>query len=945
MWLCKPNRLATKKLTHYVFDVNLSIEFSAINELSFSIASMIEKRNELIKNPLVEAIRERYLVRVKIDGKIEYFVIYKINKSMDSDGNEFIRYTAFSLAVQLAGKLLKDEEYEHLNISDMSKQALLQTVWSLDYVDADFDLKYREMDVSSGNVLNTIFDIAQKFNAGIVFDTVQQKISYHKPDNIGNNLGLKLKEGKFLESFNLTIDPERIVTRLKVYGSEGLEFRSLSPTGSNYIEDYSFFMYPFECDDNYNVIKKSNFMSDELCIAMTKYKKLLASLDGQFKSLFKQATDKRAEIEVANQEKSVLEAKRNDLLNQRDVENYTYGEDAVNHPSYQNIMSQLNSVLSQITAKESQITGLESQLKSIMASIDSLKERVKVENNFTKEELYEWNKDYIIEAEHFNDSITDEQDLLDEAYEVFDNYRLPPLELNLSLDNFLATFEERFHKGKLNIGDIVFLRSKNLDIDVKAKIMRIDFNYETGSVNVQVSNTVRSADEMDIYMEKLNISYSTSTTVNNDKWKWNQGKEGRDEFLDYINGVFDAAKQLIQGGINGSTTLSERGLMSRDMLNTNTFLMITNGQLLITPDNGNTVSVAINKDGVHAERLVGKLILGSKLEIIDAEGVVRIQSGQVTIFDKQGKIRVQLGRYPDPDSPNVDKYGLRIYDGAFDIRTTNNPNSGTQIDGKGIRTFNNNGVRTFNVDAVTGMVEIIGSLSIRTSTSTNRGVIIDGNGIRGYNASGGMTFQISNSGDAWFAGRLEWATGNLNNVGGTFTGDLVAAGGTFTGTLYGVDGVFTGSLQAASGTFTGELVAASGTFNGLVTGSLSAQTMRTIQLNADQITAGKIVADQIRVSELSALSSNLGSISSGNIDIDEDLRVGNNIYLGERFYGSTKQIIFNNTARIISTGWSIKISAPEIYLETAVSIGTYGYTTRFYGHVDFSGATVSGLPR
>lgn len=944
MWLCKPNRLATAKLTNYVYDVGLSLEFSALNELNFSVPTLVKKRHDLIHNPLVDKIRERYLVRVKLDGKLEYFVIYKINKTMDNDGMEYIRYTAYSLAVQLGGKLLKDEEFEHLNISAMSNQALKSTVWSLDYVDVDFDLKYREMEVSSASVLQTIFDISQKFNAGIIFDTVAQKISYHKPDNIGKNYGVRFKEGKFLESFNLTIDPERIVTRLRVYGSEGLEFRSLSPTGSNYIEDYSFFMYPFECDANYNVIKSSNFMSDELCIAMTKYQNLLKNLDGQFKSLFEQATAKRNEIEVVTQEKSVFEAKRNDLLNQRDMINYTYGEEADRQPDWQRVIRELNEALANIASKEAQIASLQKTLDTINVSIDKLRETVKVENNFTPEELYEWNKDYIIEAEHFNDSITDEQDLLDEAYEVFDNYRMPPLELNLSIDNFLANFENRFHKGKLNIGDVVFLRSKNLGVDVKTKIMRIDFNFESGTVNIQCSNTVRSTDEMDIYMDKIDISYNTSTTVNNDAWKWNQGKEGRDKFLDYINGVFDSAKQLIQGGLNGSTTLSERGLMSRDLTNTNTFLMITNGQLLITPDNGNHVTVAINKDGVHAERLVGKLILGSKLEIIDAEGVVRIQSGQVTIFDKQNRIRVQLGRYPDPDNANNDKYGLRVYDGAFDIRTTSNPNSGVQIDGKGIRTFNNNGVRTFNVDAVTGMVEIIGSLSIRTSTSTNRGVIIDGNGIRGFNASGGMTFQISNSGDAWFAGRLEWATGNLKDVGGTFTGTLKAVDGEFTGTLRFVDGVFTGTLSGVDGDFSGTLRAATGEFQGLVTGSLSTQTMRAIQLNADQITAGKIVADQIRVDELSALSSNLGNIRSGNIDIDEDLYVGRNIYLGQRFASDYKSIIFNNVSRIDANWNRISMSGSEVWLD-----GSYvlirAYSTRFEGIVDFSNAQVIGLPR
>lgn len=895
MWVCKPDRTAVGKLFH-VYDVSLSMEFSAINQLDFTIPTMVEKNHELVPNPLVKKIRERYLIRMKLDGKLEYFVVYKIVKQMANDGQESIRYSTFSLGIQMAGKLLRDEEHIAKNITEMSREIMKPTVWDLDYVDADFDIRYRSLEVSSGNVLQTVFDIATKFNAAITFDTVKQKISYHKPDNIGKDYGLRLKEGKYLESFNLNIDPERIVTRLKVYGEEGLEFRRLSPTGSNYIEDYSFFMYPFECDANYNVIKHSNYMSDALCIAMTKYKKKLESINGQFGDLTKQATDKRAEIQTREQELSVLEAKRNDLLNQRDMINGTYTDKAPERSDWQDVMDRLNKVLAEIDAKNIEIDGLEAQLRTIQASIDSLRETVRVENNFTKEELYEWNKDYIIEAEHTNDSISNEQDLLDEAYNVFEDYRIPPLELNISLDNFKNTFDERFFKGKLNLGDIIYLKSKNLDISVKTKIMGITINFESGDIQLRVSNTVKPTDDMTIYMDKVNIATGTSTTVDKDRWKWEQGKEGYDELTKYLDGVFDAAKQLIQGGLNGSTTLSERGLMSRDLSDTNTFLMITNGQILITPDNGNHVSVAINKDGVHAERLVGRLILGSKLQIEDSEGIVAIQSGRISIYDKANKLKVQLGRYTDPDNPTKDKYGLRVYDGSIDIRTSENQYRGTQIDGNGIRAFNNNGVRTFNVDAVTGMVEIIGSLSIRTSTSTYKGVVIDGDGIKGYNASGGLTFQINNNGNAWFAGRLEWATGNLNDVGGSFTGTLKAVDGVFTGNLSAVGGTFTGHLQAASGTFVGELQAASGTFQGLVTGSLSTQTMRAISIDAQQITTGKITADKMQVSELSAISANLGTVYAGtlngvNINTEHDLFVGNRIQLGTHWDDREEKMI------------------------------------------------------
>ncbi len=924
-WLCKPDRTSIHKIID-IFDESLTIKFSAINELSFSIPVLIERHHKLIKNPLLAKIKERYLIRMKKDNQIEYFIILKVNKQMDNDGFEYISYQAYSLGIQLASKLIRDYEETSRTLSYLSTDMLAQTVWKLDYVDAAFDLKHRSFEVSSANVLQCIFDIAEKFNAALNFDTVQRKISFHFAKNIGKNKGLRLKEGTYLESFNLSIDPENMVTRLKVYGQDGLEFRRLSPTGSNYIEDYSFFMFPFECDSAYKVIKSSNYMSDSLCIALTKYRKKLESVHDQFDSLTSQTTTKDDEIQQREQELSVLIAQRNDLLNQRDIINYTYADKAPTRPDWQNIINQINNKLSEIANKESQISRLNDQLATIENQLSQLRVNVKVENNFTITQIEEWN-DFIIEREHYNDSITDDEDLLEEAYEVFEEVRQPPINLTLSLDNFLYNIEPNFNKDKLSIGDILTLKSQNMNVHVSAKITEISFNYESGDVSLTVSNTTRQNDDYSDLIAQLNLSSNTSTTVNIDKYKWNDGRDAKDSLSEYLNGVFDSAKQLIQGGLNDSVTLSERGLIAIDMLNKNNWLMIQNGQLFITPDNGNTVSVAINKDGVHAERLVGRLILGNKLHIEDIDGIVSIQNALMTVFDTSNKPRVHLGRYPNPDNSSQYKYGLRIYDGAIDIRTSDNQYRGVQFDGNGIRAFNNNGVRTFNVIAATGQVEIIGDLSIRTSPSTNKGVVIDGDGIKGYNASGQITFQINNNGNAWFGGRLESATGTLDNVGGTFAG-----------TLRGVDGVFTGSLQAVNGTFTGSLQAATGTFQGLVTGSLSTDTMKAISIDAKQITTGKITADQMQVSSLGAISADIGTINTGqlngvSINTDKDITVGARIIMG----GSGIRSIQFGEMTSISGGDSINIEAWNTINIVAPNI-------KFWqGVVDFSSVTVIGL--
>lgn len=943
LYVCKPN-LKRETVGHVkdYYNANLTMRFSALNTLNFTIPAVYyNEKNQLVQNELVNILKERYLIRMESLDQVEYFIIMKITKFMEQDGFESVSYQCYSQGAQIVNPIVRNYK-ETANLSSHVKHMLTDTTWTLDYVDVDFDLYDKEYEASSANALQCIFELCEKFNAAIIFNSLKKTISFHQPKNVGKNRGLSFKKGKYLESFNIDIDAEAMTTRLKPYGADGLDIRRLVPTGSDYIEDYSYYLYPFEHDGNYNVVKKSKYLTDGLCIAILKYNKKLESLQGQFDSLVEQATKQREKIQVDKQQLSVFEAEERNLLNQRDVINATYQDEAPNKKEWQDVIAKLNTVQNQIISQKRVIEAKEYDLNIILTNIKNLSDQVKTENNFTKEQIDEW-RYYWHTKEYYNDSIVDDEDLLKEAKKVFEDFRQPPVSLTLSIEDFRKNLENNLDYDKLNIGDLITLTSKDLSITVTAKITEIAINYENSSVSIVVANTEAYNSDFERFIESLNLSIGTSTQVERDKFDWDKGKTAYDDVTALLENAFDAAKQLIQGGLNGSVTLSERGLVSIDLQEKSTWLMITNGQLFITPDNGNTVSVAISKNGVHAERLVGRIILGNKLHIEDDLGIVTIQSGTISIYDDKKQIRVHLGRYPDPDNTGKFKYGFRAYNGAFDIRTAEGKR-GMQIDENGLRAFNNNGVTTFEVIARTGEVKIAGSLSIKTHPDSNRGVVIDGDGIRGYNASGGIVFQIDNYGNAWFAGRLQWATGTVDNLDGSFKGTLNFADGNFTGTLRGVDGEFTGTLRFVDGSFTGTLEGATGRFDGVLAGTIDAQTMKTIQLDASQITTGGLKADRIDVNELSAISSRLGNITSGNIDIDEDLSVGRNVYLGKRWASDTKSVIFSGTSRIMGNWNNLTVSASEVKLEGS-NIIIEAYRTAFYGIVDFGGAQVVGLPK
>ncbi|MBN6886250.1 phage minor structural protein [Cytobacillus horneckiae] len=95
-------------------------------------------------------------------------------------------------------------------------------------------------------------------------------------------------------------------------------------------------------------------------------------------------------------------------------------------------------------------------------------------------------------------------------------------------------------------------------------------------------------------------------------------------------------------------------------------------------------------------------------------------------------------------------------------------------------------------------------------------------------------------------------------------------------------------------------------YTGNKVASMINQTATTIKIAAERIDlVGKVTAEMLNVTELSAITARLGNISTGtlngvtlnsvNINTDRDLRVGNAIYLGERSM-LDKYLYFNEAA-------------------------------------------------
>jgi phage minor structural protein len=742
IFLLKPNGTIISKLSE-AYNKILKVKLAALNEFSFHLPYEIEINHTLQRNHNVDLIRERYILEVRFGTQKERYIINKINNNMDED-KDYMTVESFSLGYELRDKLLRGVVLESKNARQALNEVLSETLWSIDVLDADFELTYRDFDFMSTTVLDAVFSIAETFNAIVKWDTIQRKISLIKPEYTGINRGIKFSYGHYLKTLGKESNADEMVTRLKAFGKDNLSIERVNPTGQNYIEDFSYFMFPFERDENRNVIQSSYYMSDSLCHAILDYHALIENNRNvfnnyltQLEGLQAQLSQKEIEMDNLKRQESII----NDIVLLQQYDNnmwfykFTFNGSTVlettkvnpnnayvvlckvsdtnnivikidgiqqnlaagqwvvlekikfsNFITHEvigsatntevfiqianitdeeyNTFSNENSLIEkysldnkqmQIAAKQNEINQIKQQISIVNGNIQSLKNLLSVENNFTPEQIQELNT-YIIEREFIDENYIDDKDLYKAAQEKFEELRKPQTSFNIDIVNFFAIIEEQHNWNKLYLGDEVIIEYEKLGIKVKAKIIEIEYNFEDSNINLIIANVTEIDDDNKKLADYLKQSRNTSTKVDMGKYKWDQNGVDLGEISKILENFWNKVTNEINMANNEFVTIDRKGITIIDPNDQNRFLRATHGALALTRSGGLRYETAITPDGIIAERLFGKILLTNRVVIGDDDGILEITGPKATITDLCEREVMKFGLYQE----DPDKFGILL---------------------------------------------------------------------------------------------------------------------------------------------------------------------------------------------------------------------------------------------------------------------------------------------
>lgn len=314
--LVKPDGTEIGYLNHYNLIITNTSSIDRISQISFKLPEYIDTNiGEQVVNPYYGVAKAGYKVLLIINNKEkgEYRRMFRISRPQEfTDGTKTsILYSAYSYETVLNSKSIPsfagaavdvdgnsgividvngnvtytpidpidvvDYVLDGVTIAEVSVSILAQigSLWEVDYVDPELrEILRSDINISGTKGLNALKSLQEIYGAVIVFDTIDKKVKYYKLDNLGEDLGFSVEYGKYLKSLNKDERVDEIITRVKVVGANNVGIESVSYTGQNYIEDYTYFLGSFNrTGPTVNV--SSEWMSDSLALAISDYNDLI----------------------------------------------------------------------------------------------------------------------------------------------------------------------------------------------------------------------------------------------------------------------------------------------------------------------------------------------------------------------------------------------------------------------------------------------------------------------------------------------------------------------------------------------------------------------------------------------------------------------------------------------------------------------------------------------
>lgn len=367
----------------YAFNLKADIRYNEVSTITFDLPAYVDGE----KTPHYDDVIGMRVIDMQGWGQ---FIL--VNPETSNNGVKEVKSCkAYSLEYELTYKQTYFEEatYNFWNplAPDNTVLGMLladSPSWSIGHVDEELIGKYRTFSEENANVYNFIKSTVQKtYNCIFDFDTYTRKIYVRSTNSGAITKPVHISMNNLAKSIDIDEDTESIVTVLDVNGGEDVDIRMVNPLGTNKIYNLDYFM---------NLSHFSQSMIDKWNRWRTSYENnRLAFYNLSVEQALKTSAILTEQAKLSDIEGVQLGA----LLSQRAVYieylAQIANQSSTEYQKYQNLLNQVNAQITakqaEVTAQKAKITVLDAEREEILNELAAIKNAVAFSQFFTDSEL------------------------------------------------------------------------------------------------------------------------------------------------------------------------------------------------------------------------------------------------------------------------------------------------------------------------------------------------------------------------------------------------------------------------------------------------------------------------------------------------------------------------------------------------------------------------------
>lgn len=664
--LCNPGSVYTNGMVNKVVGMLVDTEaeeivfnFNATSEFNLRVNRIT--RDDPAENAHVysvyKAVQNRRLIFV---DDIGYFMITNIEDGFDGY-NHYKDVTAKSVDAEIAQKMvpfIENGTYRFSSDKTGTNKGLLETVvetlplWTIEYVDDAVAERWRtfeDVDTSINCLAFMLQNMQDAYECIFVFNNITRTISVYDQANYVRQTNIHITKEDLINSLDITENADDLFTAVSVLGDDNVTIAAINPLGTNVIYDFTYYLSWMSDSLSEKVVAWQNAIDAE--------KESYYNLNlGYFKKMT-EASNLEMEIQKLDTQITMYNRCRNNIVAENSTDlvgSYNEaiaeagGEQITIQDSIEETLAVIDNLIAECESNKENNQAIReaklAELETTKAQVDAIREKLKITSYFTEDEYTElchyifegsYSDDYVVITDimSYDDKFAQMKILYDRAVSQLQRASQPTQEFSVDVENFIFIKEFEEWSEQLETGCLINVELEVNDI-AALFLSNMTINYDDHTLKMTFGNRFNKFDPKSLYDDVLGKITKSANTLAYIKEILYPIKSGE---FNSMKEALQTSRNLTMGQALASTgeevVIDGSGYTGRRMLEDGTYdrkqVKLTGRSLVFTDDAWESCKVALGEllfgdgssaYGINAEVVIGDVILGNNLRILDNNG-------------------------------------------------------------------------------------------------------------------------------------------------------------------------------------------------------------------------------------------------------------------------------------------------------------------------------------